>query len=422
MIDRRCPILFFVMLAGCCDGGSRPAQRPTDGVEPRVAALVRQMEREAGPRSAWNSFHALQSMGPAALPALKQLTRSKEAVLRRGAARAFAALGASAEALMPQLLGLLGDADREVRFTTIHALPRLRGPYGGAVKALRGRLRDGAQKVREAAVEVLVRLAPKQAADWFRQDLGQRDPGVRATAIRGLGLLGPPALPVLNQITTATHDPDRIVRYEAFDTLVRLGPSAAAAIPALTGRIDDQRATVRLGAIRALGSVATTQAPAAVALGKGLTDSDERVRDAAGAALASMGAAAAPASAALVKALDDKSHHTRAAAAQALGAIGAMDAIKPLTGRLDDTRFDVVLAAGEALGHIATAHPAAIAVLRRALSSTRPQTREGAVVGVGAMGQQGAWARTRLKKLADGDDSVSVRKSATRALAAIGPG
>lgn len=120
-------------------------------VEPIVYALA----EESIPRAAAGS--ALLSLGPAALPALRELERRAEPEVR---------------AFSVELVGLVGDASD--------------GPL------LVERLRDSSAETRAKAARALGRLAAEDAAAALRDALDDRIPFVRAAAAHAAGLIGDP--------------------------------------------------------------------------------------------------------------------------------------------------------------------------------------------------------------------------------------
>jgi HEAT repeat protein len=158
----------------------------TDAVEPLVYALA---ERRI-PRSV--AGQALLVIGPAALPALRELETAPEAE-----ARAFAV----------ELVGLLGTPADGVRLVE--------------------RLRDSSAEVRAKAARSLGRLGAREGTSALRAALDDRIPFVRVAAASALGVIGDvDALPALLLMARSdAFDPARAAAH----TAARLAPGVAAA-------------------------------------------------------------------------------------------------------------------------------------------------------------------------------------------------
>jgi HEAT repeat protein len=154
-----------------------------DAVEPLVYALA---ERRI-PRSV--AGQALLAIGPAALPALRELETAPEAE-----ARAFAV----------ELVGLLGTPADGVRLVE--------------------RLRDSSAEVRAKAARSLGRLGARQGTSALRDALQDRIPFVRVAAAGALGVIGD---------ADAVPELLRVARSDAFDPARAAARTAAQLAPEL---------------------------------------------------------------------------------------------------------------------------------------------------------------------------------------------
>eukprot|EP00435_Cladocopium_sp_Y103_P059179 s428_g21.t1 len=161
-------------------------------------------------------------------------------------------------------------------------------------------------------------------------------------------------------------------RWNAADSLRRLGrgtDGVSVAVPALLHCAEDEDDDVRCAAARALGHIGTeTCAPELVRL---LADEDGGVRWGAAEALGNLGAAASCGVAQLKEALEDEEEDVRGTSAQSLsklvkrGAVAAADVVPSFIECLADDEWTVRRSVAEALGRCGTAASDAVATLRR---------------------------------------------------------
>jgi HEAT repeat protein len=252
---------------------------------PALPALLGVLGRRPTPlplKSA--AIDAIDKMGAAALPGLREGLRSRDADRRKGTATALAFLGKKNKAIHPLLVEGLGSSDAVVVEFCNQGLVRMVGP---------------------ATVPALI------------DGLGQKESAVRAAVATALG-------------DVALEQP-----------YARVGSACAALAKALS----DPDLTVRRAAAGAFSSVLLSTRSGVLpardalpALRKALGDSDAEVRQAAAAALPELGFHAREAVADLVKKLKEESPRDRHAAAQALGRLGstALAASPALRAALED--------------------------------------------------------------------------------------
>src|SRR5207247_3997460 len=144
-----------------------------------------------------------------------------------------------AQAPIAALLGYAGDADADARWHAVYALGRLRA--GAGVPTLLAALRDREPFVRATALRGLTRAAadsakldPGRIAGAVRLLLGDGDPAVRVNALRALASFRDSTLaPAAASLAT---DPDVNVAVQAETTLGALGGSVAVRALAAGGR------------------------------------------------------------------------------------------------------------------------------------------------------------------------------------------
>jgi HEAT repeat protein len=408
----------------------------------------------------------------AAVPLTGRLD-DEAAGVRQRAAEVLGRMG-EARAVVP-LLARLGDTTREVRAAALEALAQL----GDArtVPAMIRMVRDPADDVRATAVTALGRLRAPAAIAPLSEAMEHGQPEtLRARAAFALGQIatGPGGAPAVTALVAAL-DRDELVT-AASEALVRAG---AAAVPALLERLPDarlDRATLYVDLLRQIGDARATPAlldelgrarlgeePVVDALGAMLRAGDKRpmvelvallgasspsLRRHAAAALAGLVDARATAQlataagdsdrdvrlmalaelgrlgareafATVQRAIGEGDEETAAAAARALGQLGDRRATEPLVAALGRSERRVRREAADALARMAD--PAAAPLLLRAVRTSAPDRRAGAIVALGGVLRRkpDSTARELLLEYAEGSEAASAL-AALDALGAIG--
>jgi HEAT repeat protein len=271
------------------------------------------------------------------------------------------------------LIAALDDADDDVRRAAAHGLARHRAPFppsylddvDPAVRAtcaaalldidprawptLEALLHSGDAELRLVAVRCLAQARGRAAAEAIVDLAADRDPRVRATAVRALPAAGAAALPLL---AAAIRDEDRAVRRAAADALVKMGtPAVEVAITAIEDgtAVDDALDALRrmpaasvAARVREVARRRAADAGRYHAVARGLRGDDERTafaRDALVRAARANGAVALGALAALAPddayeaalvGLRSRERVQRANAVEALEAVGDRELVRPL--------------------------------------------------------------------------------------------
>lgn len=161
----------------------------------------------------------------------KQL-KSKDADVRRSAAKALAEVGKEAKAAVPELSRALKDEDAFVRRFAAQALGAIGPDAKAAVSALQGALGDAKKEVGEAAADALGKIGPAAVSalsDVIKDK--KKDESVRRRAVESVGKMGAEGKPAVAALTEALRE--RGVRLEAVTALGNIGPEAKAALPTL---------------------------------------------------------------------------------------------------------------------------------------------------------------------------------------------
>ncbi len=413
-----------------------------------VPALTKE-QRDQLPR-------VIAGIGPAAVPTLVAHLGDAHEGVRAVTAAALGRLHALDA--VPGLAGLAADPSEFVRQEVAAALGAIGGP-GAKLVGRRARVKSRGDAPRRLAWA----FRRREAAPTHEPDRAGRaltalrtltaDPvaAVRVAAAEAIGLVGPAAAPVAEDLIALLKDTDETVRCRAAEALGRVAD--AATVPALVAELDAPSPGVRAAAARALGAFGPSAGPAAPALVRLLQDPEESVRQAAGEAvgrvgplpeeatatlaeglassdtlvraqtaeaIGAIGESAADAAPALAEALSNGTDHVRAKAAEALGKIGesaAEVAVPVLVRALRDKDNWVSALAAEALGEMGEAACEAVPALVRSLRHINPVVRANAAEAVGKLGEAGAAARPALETAA-ADADGAVRAAALRALGA----
>jgi len=216
--------------------------------------------------------------------------------------------------------------------------------------------------------------------------LSDADVVPRRVAAETLGALGPHAAPVSTAIVRQSiTDPEPLVRYALLDALERIGWECADHVPVFGSLLDHPDQIVQARAAWALGRVGPAAAPAVPALAAVAADEGRLV-------------------------------DPRWSAVVALGRLGPVSgaAVPTLLGLLSDSDADMREASARSLGAISEDRTVVSGLI--AASRDRDQlVREGAAVGLGAIGPPAADAAEALERLCE-DDWPAVRVAAADAV------
>jgi HEAT repeat protein len=254
----------------------------------------------------------------AALPALEELTRTKEPGDRLQAVAALGALGAEPKAVA-LLAGLLKSKDVNIRREAACALAE----RGVALQKARAALEEGLSD-RDAGVRWWCALALASGEGDVRKQeetllrifraallrLGDREPGKGIQDVQAPASVR--AVPAL--VDMLRNRPARL-RLEAARSLGQLGLDVRAALPALEEALKGDDTAVRRAAADAQGQIGTEALPDLTRL---LGNADARLREGAARALGQMGLPARSALPALMRLMKDPDPAVRTQVALAL--------------------------------------------------------------------------------------------------------
>lgn len=223
--------------------------------EPEAGQLTAQL-RGGGLYNRLKAAEALEQMGPAAVPALINLLRNDDHLVRIEATHILRKIGPAA---VPALTDSIRDRDSRVRFHALVTLARMGPEAKAAIPTIAEALRDPSWGVQAAAVLALQEMGSeaKCVIPQLVDVLGDPDPNLPVVVRRILRDMGPDVVPALTEMArNATGK----ARYHAIVTLGRIGAAASSAVPAIQTALNDERSDVRTAAAEALQQIAEASA------------------------------------------------------------------------------------------------------------------------------------------------------------------
>jgi HEAT repeat protein len=391
---------------------------------PAVPALI---EALADEKAAYWAILIVNRIGPdaqAAVPALIELLKSKDHLIRREALLALAEIGPAARPAAAEVVHALDD--EVLRIAAIYAI----GSLGGASEDVEERIRsfaDGSDKVLSAVSHwALAKLNPddeemvRAAVGELSEGLKSDDSRIRVASAKALASLRPKpeiARPVYERVM---KNADAETRRAALDAVATLGEPA---VPRLIEGLKDKE--LRSHAVYVLGQIGPKAHAATEPLAGLLNEDDVELQREVLAALSKIGPGAAAAVPMLVEVLKRGEAPLHYGAAHALGEIGpaAAKARPALMNGLTGEDVSLALVSAWALAKIAPGDAqvarSVTSRLVETLSDPDAMHRRGAAATLEVLGPAASAARAALEK-ASKDPDAEVRAAAARALDAIG--
>ena len=206
------------------------------------------------------------------------------------------------DALLATLKSKRGDSQREAADSLAALAETDEATRDALLDLLRDKTTDGAGKthptkiasIREAAAFTLMRAGPKGEAaltekglSALREGLTDKDPAVREHTVHTLGVLGPLAKSLSNQVLrVCSEDKDPQVRAIAFDSLRSIG---VADVPGLAALLNNKEPDVKRRAAEIISTLPEVPPYAVPSLARALEDEDEVIRVAAATGIATAG-------------------------------------------------------------------------------------------------------------------------------------
>ena len=339
------------------------------------------------------AYLSLAGIGPASVPALREVLRGADARRRERALTVLGMLGPDAAPALPEILAALKDPDGRFRALAAETLGKLGPAADVTVPDLIAALEDGRFLGRIAAVsalairgkdrvEVVPALLAALRAKRGDAERGPFDGGWRAcrrAAVSALGSLGPLAEDALPALRDLHDDEDAFLRIGAAAAMARIEGDTARSVGLLLKELE---AECDVGgaewgegscdaAAKVLGGFGEDAAPAVPLLVRGLSRSDATEKGphsvVCADALGEIGPKAAPALPGLYEMLGSKWVQVRFVAARAIWRIERKpDAVREVFSAvaLDDVDRECRRSALDCLGEMgAGARPAIPALL-----------------------------------------------------------
>ncbi len=315
---------------------SRTSRRPAFAGQKaeRVDRLHRLKDKEADARGGLRPVcldYSGRRRGQAVGPLIAALG-DKDGTVRAAAAYALGDVRAQPVTVVGPLIRLLADPDMDTRIAAAVSLGKFGPDARSAVEPLRNLLGVGDRQAQRIAADALGGVGPeaRAAVPDLTPMVWHRDEAIRSAADRALARIGKDGVPAL---VAALHG-DRVeVRRDAAEALAAINSDAkAAAAAALLNCLHDKDRLVRYEAAQSLARVFPKHKQTVDALVGLLDDPDGDVRTAAAALLGETGEAGTSSVPPLARVLlGDATESVRVAAARTWGTIGAVPKINTKT-------------------------------------------------------------------------------------------
>jgi len=189
------------------------------------------------------AFHALCTIGPDSIPALKEVSASGVIDLRKKAIRCLACIARnkSKEAYL-ELAKMLNDPNREIRMQAVRDMGMIEPGAKEAVPALIKVLRDNDLEMRQWATRCLSRIGIgiESAIPELLKGMDSPDMELRVLSVTVLGKIGPAAKSAVPKLISFVRGPGSRISLEAIEALGRIGGvEAASVMPELVPLLSD---------------------------------------------------------------------------------------------------------------------------------------------------------------------------------------
>jgi HEAT repeat protein len=344
-----------------------------------------------------------------------------EAPVRAAAATALGQIGPAARVTIPVLTHVARtDPNENVRRQADFALKKLPEPTNSDIVEFSAFLKDSHAGLRSTAARALGMIGPKarDAARDLEKFLGDTDAGVRVSAAEALWeILGPKAQGIRPVLVAGLEKGNPEVRARAAVVLGAIQDPKL--VDVLEAALGDEDGGVRIQAAYALGKIGAPQTMPRFL--KALGDREVKVKIVSAQAIWQI-AKRTEGVPVLADALRDRDTDVRITAAAALGKFGraARPAVPALSDALKDSNAEVRAYAAAALHHIGPEAKPAVGALLEALSNSDPTRRAHAAYALSGMGSEAREAAAALRKALDDPDG-EVRLFAARAVWAGDP-
>ena len=346
-----------------------------------------------------------QAAGPA-LKRLREAMADPDPRVRVAAAKAVWEVSGEAGESLPVVLKALRGKDKDAAEDAAGALEAMGPAARPILKELIGLLESGSPFEQESAIKVLSKCGRESApaVPLLVARLGCRQYGDPDAVGRALYNIGADAVPALLK-AVETADPER--RRSALAALSSIGPESEAVVALFIRLLGDGDRDIRKAAADALGPYCDLTAAAVPALHRALGDSSAAVRAAAASSLVEAGFRVKGASGPLVAALADPDVGVRKAAAYSLRNLwpeespadevaAAVAGLRPLLADLDP---EVRKNAADTLARYESRAAAAVPELRKALADEKDEVRRAAIWALGEIGPKTAEAVPDLLRI-----------------------
>jgi HEAT repeat protein len=436
----------------------------------QLIPLLIQDLRTANDTAALNAMGALIKIGAPASAHLVPLAEDKNNRMRFRVLKTLAGIRPFPQEALPAFTKAINDSSPETRLVALEGLGQAQGNVVGLTPNVLAQLKDENSAVRVKALAALAKWGPQatETVLFVIPQLKDKDVAVRVEAADALGKIAPRNKEAAIALAAAAHDPDESMRRNAVISLGAMDSADPIVITTLRKALRDPAESVRIGAERSLRKLNTPEALELLSLRlrervpqisegsltERLLSQNPDMRDKAVArlrkvdgetkravvrllvevielddaeltalaakAIAETGDAAIPN---LIAGLKNSSAPARIQSAWALGlrATKSVKAIPALINVLETDQDNVARwTAAQALGRIGEPAKKALPVLKKTLREKDEALRFHSAEALGLITKGHNDAIDELGRIADFDESLSVRGAAQKALREIG--
>ena len=390
------------------------------GAEEAIPALIKAIA-EYAPACRWSAAEALAKIGVAAVPSLKEATRSENIYLRIWSNAALAKNEATSSPHLRYLAVAMESKDKRMSNEALRAMRMLGRKSEPLIPELIEAMTT--PKISPALVaQALAGIGPdaKPAVPVLVKALQDKNDSVRLEVVRALAAIGPEAEPAVSLLTEMIQEKNERMRAEVAKALGQIGLGASPAITVLIPALKDKDEWVRTNAAEAIGKIDPTNLKPVPTLIEAMKDESGRVRGAVAQTLLKIGPVNKQVVLAFILALEDNYKSVIYAADEFFHLVGRerRDVVPELIELLKDPGERAIRSAIIALENMgADAEPAVPTLVEAMRNPNTLCLAEGALIKLGPKAKS---AVPELIRMLD-DEDRAVCQSAARVLASIGP-
>jgi len=368
------------------------------------------------------AVYALASIGPGALPALKEAARTGEKVIKGRCAQVFGWMGNDAQSAIETLINLTKDKEADIREQVAYALMEVAPHDKEAIEAVVCLLGDRYHGTAYGAAHALSKAGPDAVPILTKtmndEKISKAKKSMSAIALKEIHIRFPKEDQTIlkafvDVLKSSHHDTPWL---KAVDGLALFGPRCVSAVTELVGSTDSSVRKYAGFVFDRLGPEGSSGVPELI---KWLNSKDPGISTTAAKCLSFIGRQAIGAVPSLIRILKENGNESRLwYALKALEVIGpeASDAIPVLKDQLNAASERIRRQAIYALGSIDRNTEEVIPLLVKALNDKSPKVAVAAAEMIGRLDKKGSKAVVHLARILKNHKDASVRTAVCQAL------